>query len=36
MADSVKLRPLTRSERRMLAAKLNDRTLLGASIGDIG
>jgi hypothetical protein len=27
MADSVKLRSLTRSERRMLAVKVNDRTL---------
>jgi hypothetical protein len=35
MADAVKLRSLTRSERRMLAVKLNDRTLRVASIGDI-
>jgi hypothetical protein len=27
MADPVKLRSLTRRERRMLAAKLNDRTV---------
>jgi hypothetical protein len=27
MANSVKLRPLTRSERRVLAVKLKDRTL---------